>query len=291
MLHILIHILPNEIDHLENTLIQLKKNSKYINGKEFLVEVILNNNLTDWKQSKLDKDYFKSKLFTLEKFTQSWAQTNFWISNNNEIIGCTDQRRLAARTQNCEAFIWLDVDIIFSDTLLFHMVEGFKAAKTINPYIIITPETTRVWDSTWDIITNKEALKEEASHQNYFNRDPYLTTGLMGDTSLKSIDTFKFAGGWFTLVSKELITKVDIPDEMGPYFMDDTFVMFCCELGKQKGFTAQQYILENEVIIENNLFRFNHYKDYIVNVNRKDEFMQTAQTNFSSSVSKFLSSL
>ena len=37
MLHILIHILPNEIDHLENTLIQLKKNSKYINGKEFLV--------------------------------------------------------------------------------------------------------------------------------------------------------------------------------------------------------------------------------------------------------------
>jgi hypothetical protein len=291
MLHILIHILPNEIDHLENTLIQLKKNSKYINGKEFLVEVILNNNLTDWKQSKLDRDYFKSKLFTLEKFTQSWAQTNFWISNNNEIIGCTDQRRLAARTQNCEAFIWLDVDIIFSDTLLFHMVEGFKAAKVINPYIIITPETTRVWDNTWDIITNKEALKDEASHQNYFNRDPYLTTGLVGEVKVKKIDTFKFGGGWFTFLSAEILNKVPIPNELGPYYLDDTFIMACCINNRNLNFTPSQYVIENEVIIENNKFRYNSYKDYVTNINRKEEFIKIAQDNFNSSVVNFVNNI
>ena len=44
MINILIHILPQEIDQLEQTLIQLKKRSKYVATEEFLVEVVLNNN-------------------------------------------------------------------------------------------------------------------------------------------------------------------------------------------------------------------------------------------------------
>ena len=291
MINILIHILPNEIDQLEQTLIQLKKNSKYLSDHKFKVEVILNNNLTDWSKSILDKNYFESKLFKLENITKSWAETNFWVSNNNEIIGCTDQRRNAARTQDCDAFIWLDVDIVFSDTLLYHLVESFNIIKESNPYCIITPETTRIWDPTWDSITNENALKEEASHKNYFSRDPYLTTGLVGDVSLKEINTFKFAGGWATLISKPLALRVDIPDEMGPYYMDDTFVMQCCLIGKSKGFEAKQFVLVNEVIIENNLFRFNPYENYISNINRKDEFIKTSQDNFVPSVNKFLNTL
>ena len=51
---------------------------------------------------------------------------------------------------------------------------------------MITPETTRLWDNTWDVITNQEALEEEANHKNYFNRDPYTTTGLKGESKLKT---------------------------------------------------------------------------------------------------------
>lgn len=291
MINILIHILPQEIDQLEQTLIQLKNNSKYVNGNEFLIEVILNNNLTDWDNSLLDKDYFTDKLFKLEKLAKSWTQTNFWISNNNEILGCTDQRRKAAREHNCDAFIFLDVDIVFSDTLLYHFLESFNSIKETYPKCVITPETTRVWDDTWDIITNKEALNEEASHTNYFERDPYLTTGLMGDVSLRKIDTFKFAGGWATFISKELLQQVDLPDALGPYYMDDTFIMQCCIAGKLKGFKANQFVLTNEVIIENNLFRFNHYEKYIKNINRKDEFIKTSQDNFLTSVNNFLKTI
>jgi len=291
MINILIHILPQEIDQLEQTLVQLKKNSKYINGQEFLVEVILNNNLTDWNNSILDKNYFVDKLFKLEKLTKSWAKTNFWVSNNNEILGCTDQRRKAAREHDCDAFIFLDVDIIFSDTLLYYFVESFNSIKDTHPNCIITPETTRIWDNTWDVITNKESLKEEASHSNYFNRDPYLTTGLMGEVNLKQIGTFKFAGGWATFISKQLAQRVDLPEALGPYYMDDTFIMQCCISGKQKGFIADQFVLVNEVIIENNLFRFNHYENYIKSINRKDEFIKISQDNFIPSVNKFLETL
>ena len=291
MINILIHILPQEIDQLEQTLIQLKKNSKYVTDEEFLVEVVLNYNLTNWDQSKLDKNFFTSKLFRLEKLTKSWAETNFWVSENNEVVGCTDSHRLAEKNYNPDAFLWLDVDIVFSDTLLYHIVESYKLVKNTEEYFIITPETTRVWDYTWDVITNEEALTEDATHQNYFNRDPYLTTGLVGEAGLRKINTFKFASGWATLLSNSLIKKLIIPDEMGSYYMDDTFIMTCCEYGKQKGFNASQYVLTNEVIIENNKFRYNHYEDYLSNINRKDEFMKIAQDNFTPSVNNFLNSL
>jgi hypothetical protein len=291
MINILIHILPQEIDQLEQTLIQLKKNSKYVTNEKFLVEVVLNYNLTNWDQSKLDKNFFTSKLLRLEKLTKSWAETNFWVSENNEVVGCTDSHRLAEKNYTPDAFLWLDVDIVFSDTLLYHMVESYKLIKDTEEYFVITPETTRMWDYTWDIITNEEAMNEKATHENYFSRDPYLTTGLMGDVSLRKIDTFKFASGWATLLSNDLIKKVIIPDEMGSYYMDDTFIMACCEYGKQKGFNASQYVLTNEVIIENNKFRYNHYENYLSSINRKNEFMKIAQDNFAPSVNNFLNTL
>jgi len=207
MINILIHILPQEIDQLEQTLIQLKRNSKYVKDEKFLVEVVLNYNLTNWNKSKLDKNFFSKKLFRLESLTRSWAETNFWISENHEVVGCTDSHRLAGKIYTPDAFLWLDVDIVFSDTLLYNMVESYKLIKDTEKYFIITPETTRVWDTTWDIITNQDSIMEEASHKNYFNRDPYLTSGLKGETTLKKLDTFKFASGWATLLSNNLIKK------------------------------------------------------------------------------------
>jgi len=291
MINILIHILPQEIDQLEQTLIQLKKSSKYITDEEFLVEIVLNTNLTNWKNSNFPKDFFITKFNNLEHLTKSWATTNFWISENNEVLGCTDSHRIAGRKNTADAFIWLDVDIIFSDTLLYNMVESYKILKNQKEYFIITPETTRIWDETWDVITNTNAFQEEASHKNYFSRDPYLTTGLIGEPYLKEINEFKFASGWFTLLSSALVKKIDIPDIMGSYYMDDTFIMECCRLGKEKNFIVQQYVLSNEIIIENNKFRYNPYKDYLDNIDRKEEFMVIARNNFYPAIFNFLNTI
>ena len=291
MIGIIIHILPQEIDQLEQTLILLKRSSKYINTTEFIVEVVLNNNLTNWSISKIDKKFFLTKFQHLETLTKSWAQTNFWVSDNNEVLGCTDPRRNCNIKHNADAFIWLDVDIIFSDTLLYHLVESFNILKEKEQHIVITPETTRMWDTTWDVITNEFAFEEVANHENYFNRDPYLTTGLVGEVEVKKIDTFKFGGGWFTLLSSKLLEKIPIPNEMGPYYLDDTFIMVCCIEGKKKGFNCSQYVVGNEIIIENNKFRYNPYKDYLTTINKKDEFIKIAQDNFSPSVIEFLNKL
>lgn len=293
MIGITIHIFPQEIDQLEQTLTNLKKSSKYFDdNQKFLVEVVLNFNFTKWNESKIDKEFFTNKLSNLEDLTKSWAQTDFWVSENNESLGCTDPRRMCIKKYNAEAFIWLDVDIVFSDTLLYHMVESFNLLKEKEPYLVITPEITRLWDGTWDVIVNENYFNEEANHKNYFNRDPYLTTGLIeNNAELRKIDTFKFGGGWFTLLSSKLLNKMPIPDEMGPYYMDDTFIMTCCIEGKNKGFNASQYAIVNEIIIENNKFRYNPYKNYLFNIDKREEYIQIARDNFNSSITKFVNSL
>ena len=277
MVSIIIHILPQEIDQLEQTLISLKKCSVYTN-KEYLVEVVLNNNLTRWEKSTFPQHFFINKLSKLEKLTKSWAKTNFWVSENGESMGCTDPRRKCTQ-YDTEATIWLDVDIIFSDTILGHLESAINSIE--KDYYVITPETTRLWDNTWDVITNQEALEEEANHKNYFNRDPYTTTGLKGEVSLKPINQFKWAGGWFTCISSKLVEKVKIPDEMGPYYQDDTFLMVCfAHLTRLGLLDVSQYVITNEVIIENNLYRSNPYREYLHSIDKREEYKKIANDNF-----------
>ena len=251
----------------------------------------MNFNFTKWDESKIDKEFFITKLSNLENLTKSWAETDFWASENNESLGCTDPRRICNQKYKADAFIWLDVDIVFSDTLLYHMVESFNILKETEPNLIITPEITRLWDNTWDVLVNESCFIEEANHKNYFSRDPYLTVGLIEGAELRKIDTFKFGGGWFTLLSNELLNKVPIPNEMGPYYMDDTFIMTCCIEGKFKGFNASQYVIVNELIIENNKFRYNPYKNYLSNIDEREKYIQIARDNFNPSVINFINSL
>jgi hypothetical protein len=56
---------------------------------------------------------------------------------------------------------------------------------------------------------------------------------------------------------------------------------------KQKGIDISQYIIENEVIVEDHLFRFNPYKDYLTIINKQEEFKKIAHMNFQKEIIKF----
>ena len=53
-------IMPNEIDDLEKTLMDLNKASKYIKGEnyELYLALTVSDFLVDWENSILDKQYF-----------------------------------------------------------------------------------------------------------------------------------------------------------------------------------------------------------------------------------------
>jgi len=284
---IVIHVLPYEIDQLEQILILLKKSSKYLSSDcEILVDVVLNVNLNDWDKSILPKEFFVDKFNQLEQLTKTWSLTNFKINNDESILGCVSYRRKVFKETQADNILILDTDITFSDSMLYHLINGSNIIKDITPYYILTPQIPKMWDDSWDCIVNNKFISESPG-ENFKNRDPYIEAGCLGEVSIKPVDNFKFGGGWGTLISAELLKKIPIPDSLGHYGLEDTYIMICSSFLKQKGFNIVQYVLENEVLVEDNKFRFSPYKKYLTNIDKREEFKKIAHENFQKELNKF----
>jgi len=290
MIQILIHTLPHEIDQLEQLLIRLKYDSNYlISNEKILVDVVLNCNLIDWDTSSLPKSFFINKFNQLEKLTKTWADTEFKINEDETIQGCVSHRRKSIQETKSDALLFLDTDIFFSDTLLYFIYNTVETLKTKNPYFILTPQTTPMWDNSWDPIVNNE-FKNDGIH--FQSRDPYkYIQRVSDDVIIKPIDEFKFGGGWATVISTPLAKKIGIPESLGHYGLEDTFIMYCSYMMKQKGLNIKQYVLENEIIVEDHLYRFNPYKDFLTIINKQEEFKKIANENFQNELIKFGESL
>jgi hypothetical protein len=290
MIQIIIHTLPHEIDQLEQLLIRLKHNSiNLTNEDNILVDVVLNCNLVDWGASSIPKSYFLTKFNQLEYLTKTWATTKFEINENGDIQGCVSHRRKAFNETQSDALLILDTDIFFSNTLLYYLLNTIKLLKKDNQYYILTPQTTPMWDNSWDPIVNAN-FKNDGIH--FQSRDPYKYAQCLDvNINVNLINEFKFGGGWATVISTPLAKKIKIPESLGHYGLEDTFIMYCSYIMKQKGLDIKQYILENEIIVEDHLFRFNPYKDYLTIINKQEEFKKIAHENFQKEIIKFSNSL
>jgi hypothetical protein len=282
---IVIHLLPNEIDWFEWQSKQFKQGSYYIKDK-IIIDVTLNLNLVDWDQSQLPKQFFIKKFKQIEQLWD-WTQTHFIVDEQNQCLGCDDKRREAIRSTTADNILYLDSDLIFKPELLSYMIESAKLVE--QKYYIISPQTVRMWDETWDIITNQQYLTTPANMETYYSNDPFeIISHEQSDINLLPINQFKFGGGWFNLLSTDLLKLTDIPDSFGPYGIDDLYVMICCDIMKQKGYNVQQYILENTVIIENFKYRWNPYKDYLYSINQQDKFRKQAEINLNQEIKNFI---
>lgn len=288
IIQIVVHLLPHEIDWFEWQSKQFKLGSYYIQDK-VIIDVTLNLNLINWNQSQLPKQFFIDK-FNQIKLLWDWAETQFIIDENNKCLGCDDKRREAIRSTTADDILYLDSDLLFRPELLSYMIE---AAKSINhDYYIISPQTVRMWDSSWDVITNKDYLNIPANMNIYYANDPFkIINTSPEDITLTPINQFKFGGGWFNLLSTKLLKLTDIPDSFGPYGIDDLYVMICCDMMKQKGYNIQQYILENAVVIENFKYRWDPYKEYLYSVNKQTEFRKQSEDNLKSEIQNFINKI
>jgi len=285
---IVIHLLPHEIDWFEWQIKQLKQGSYHLEKDDnVIIDVTLNLNLIDWSQSQLPKQFFIDKFKQIEQLCD-WCQTQFIVDQENKCLGCDDKRREAIRSTQANNILYLDCDLIFEPGLLWYMIGAAKLIE--NEYYIISPQTVRMWDSSWDALVNQKYLNTPANMETYYNNDPFkVITDPQSDLNLKPINQFKFGGGWFNLLSTKLLQLTDMPDSFGPYGVDDTYVMICCEIMKQKGYNIQQYVLENSVVIENFKYRWNPYKDYLSLIDKQSEFRQIAESNLNKEIQNFIS--
>jgi hypothetical protein len=285
---IVIHLLPHEIDWFEWQSKQFKLGSYYINDT-IIIDVTLNLNLIDWSKSQLPKQFFIDK-FNQIKTLWDWAQTQFIIDEENKCLGCDDKRRESIRLTTADNILYLDSDLIFKPELLSYMIESAKLVE--QEYYIISPQTVRMWDSSWDVITNQQYLSTPANMETYYTNDPFkIITHEQIDINLKPINQFKFGGGWFNLLSTKLLKLTDIPDSFGPYGIDDLYVMICCDIMKQKEYNVQQYVLENSIVIENFKYRWNPYKDFLYLIDNQAEYRKQAEDNMNKEITNFINKI
>ena len=287
---ITIFALPQELDDLALTLYNLKRNSIYLDPTidyQIDITMCLSDELTNWSETKLPKEYIKERTTELVTKFLDWCEWELlW---GEKILGCVSQRRHSLNQHlDADFFIWLDCDFIFKDTTLSYMTQAYQTIKEsdINLFIL-TPQFVKQWDNTWDVIVHDGFLNKSLMYHEI--SDVYKDTlPDMGEISIKTIPTYKFAGGWFTLLSKELLEKITVPESLGHYGLEDTFVIECCNILKNQGIEVFQFVLKNHIIGESYIHRPNEtIKKYISNINRKEEFTKIAHTNFPIELNKF----
>lgn len=292
--HIIIHVLPFEIDRFEHQMFELKKNAAYLtDGDEVVIDATLNLNdlLINWNESKLTKRYFIDRFYNTLPLTD-WATHHFDISENNECLGVDDKRRTAIRkyATACDNFLYLDNDMFYPNTSLKYMMD---AAKLItNKYYILSPQLPKLWEPSWDVLVNENYINlpfEDSTCEKYTTDQFDIFTKDYGDVSLIPIDTFKMGGGWFNVISSNLLTYTDIPDSFGPYGLDDDWVIDICKIMKHNGCDVQQYILKNLVVTQSYQYELHRvYLDHIsFNIKQKQTFAANARKYYQIEINKF----
>lgn len=280
-----IFLLPFEVEDFAITLSCLKRNSFYLDKDMKIkldITLCLSDELTDWNNSKLPKQYFEDRTKELLNVYTDWCEYDLNIEYGVEIIGCLSHRRASWKKHpDADFFIWLDTDICFKDITLSYIINSYKVVKQNEiDLFVITPQIVRQWDNTWDVLVNKSFLNQPINYQS--NADIYTDVmSVNGEVNVVECPTFKFAGGWFTLISKKLFDTIGLPESFEHYGPDDTFMMVCCMLMKQKGYPVHQFTMENLLVGEMYKYKINNsIRNYVSARNRKDEFRKSSEQNF-----------
>ena len=284
--HVSIHISPYEIDNYQTFIHQLRRNLNYIDDEIIFSPYLnLSTYFYDWRNSKLKSDFFVNRFNELNNIVKDECELDSTVNYDDKILGAFSYKTmfLEQYKDKVDAFIWFDSDMIFPDNTI-HMLIASHKADDMSKYRIVTPQIHRLWDTTWDVLVNKDYINIPASHDNYFGFDGYSLyksndEDIFLDTNKQR---FKFASGWCNLLSANLFRDlIDFTYDLGHYGPDDTFIMNLLDYYKfNKGKDISQYIVRNVVVTENYKHSLNQYKDYITkndNIKTKEEF--TNETN------------
>ena len=278
---IVIQIFPmvDDIDHLERTLIFLRQNALYIDRSKFYIILDVTYPLSDyfvsWDDSILKQDYFLSKFEILKKYGDWCDESYFNIDKNTTGIIEHCINNIYKYQDEVDGFIWLETDIIFNPYTLNVLIEASLEINKSTPNYLITPEHVKMWDGSWDIVTN-DYFKNKPNDPFYvLVNDPIDDSFInYGDFEIEPLiqnnqKIFKFGGGWFTLFSKSLLKSIEFPRDIKGYGAIDTFIMAYCNYLPD----AMQYKIKNLVICEDRKYLGKSvYSPYIKNIDRKHEY-------------------
>lgn len=251
------YLQPWEIDDFEHQVHTLLISSAHLSSEDEIIwDVTLNmsDSVTDWNNTRIPKQYLLDKYKYLRILVQQYYTAEF--DTDEQIQGCTDKRR-SCQSKEHDFVIWLDSDLHFSHLTLPYLVMSSKEIKETN--FMISPQIIKYWDNSWDSLVNERFLNEANSHRDYFDRYTLDRIVYGNEVGLRPNLHMKFGGGWFNLFERSVFDIVPLPDALGAYAPDDTYLTAC---SNKSG--TRQYILTGVVVTEIGN-RYLDSKDYLKN--------------------------
>jgi len=263
------HIMPWEIDYALLSFTQLKK-SKYHIPHNVTVEIDtalnLSEYLIDWDNSILPKQFFIDKYLQLSELLIDYKH-NQKIYEGTELYGHLDLQRDSI-AEHIGGYIGMCPDIYFGETTLSYLIQA--AQQIQEEYYVITPQTYKLWDQSWDVVVNP-LYKDESYDSwpdvdtfNIIHNDTYTTDTV----ELEQLPYSKYAG-WFDFYSKSFYEKLaPVQDSWKGYGSWDSYSSIVADTFKQQGGEYSQYVLKGKTIFEYPLGPLKkgfswYYKDYI----------------------------
>tara|TARA_X000001382_G_C3168117_1_gene178578 strand:+ start:417 stop:1307 length:891 start_codon:yes stop_codon:yes gene_type:complete len=285
---IVTHLMPSELEDYSDMLDKLKESSEYLDDNDWIsVQATLNLSpkIIDWDKSDVKSKVFIDYFLDLKQKCDWAEEVVFDIIDDNSILGTTSQKREIIKG-DYNQFIFLDGDMIFHPTTLKYMLN--TSYQTEGKYYV-TPQIVRLWDTSWDILVHKDYMHIEPQKNGYYREHhPDLTLNQkVENVDVKLSPYFKFGCGWFVLYSKDILDLVGVPEFLGHYGPEDTYMMTASEIAKRKGYEINQYILDGIFVSENKIYRKNSYEDKLKYIDLKDEFRDGAWSKFKEGVSNF----
>ena len=255
LIRIVTYVMPWEIDEFDRLMTTFARSRHYLeSGNKVIFDCVLNisDKSFKWGESKLDKQFFIDK-FNIIKIKCDWAhEVNFDVEEGDKLLGCNDLRRETLRKSDDDCgIIWVDSDIQFPVHLLKVMFDVYNHCK--DDYFIVTPQTIKMWDGSWDPLVNKYFNDNDYNFRldyDFYHLD-FLNESYRDSIEVKPCNFIKFAGGLFTLYSSNLLKYIDIPDSFLSYGYDDTYMLFSAKKMKNHNFNLNQYLIKNVVVAEN----------------------------------------
>jgi hypothetical protein len=265
------HLMPWELDDAFQTFNKIALSQKYINPEDTLyIETCLNlsDYIIDWSKSELPKKFFIEKY---EYISQALYECNHktHIYQGDKLYGHLDFQREVIEP-HIDYYMPSSPDIYFHQHAIFYLIEGAKCIK--DDYFLITPEIPKLWDSSWDLLTNKNFKNDE--HSNWRNQSIYdiiyISENIKESPRIEKLNDFKLAG-WLDLYSKNFYEKL-VPtfDDWHGYGPWDYFGIIVSKIAKDKfNVNINQYVLRNQVIFDKDIGIFqnkktpNLYKKYL----------------------------
>lgn len=240
-----------ELDYALQTFTQLKKSKYYLSDKDTIeIDVCLNLSayLVDWDKSKLNKDLLKARFKEYLKLLKDY-KVNATIYEENKLYGHLDHQREIVSPE-VDFYITICPDMYFSEQALALLIQSSKQIK--NKYFVITPEISKLWDNTWDEITNSDWMHVNYDKWNEVDlfdiraKMKSKETGITLDPTNKS----KWAG-WFDLYNKAMYEELcPIQDDWKGYGPHDWYSLIITEYVKLRGVNFQQYVMRGQTIFE-----------------------------------------